>query len=325
MKTLLFIYLSFLSLLMGCSSEKEKEFPDQLATKKLTAERIRLDRFFNPTFLNLKNHILFIASRNENDSLLHLFSTPSLQYIGSRGEKGYGPDEFQAYPFFCRSHSDDLYVWGYTPFEIRKIQTDSTGRFDLQAVYALTEDETFNQMSILHDSLLIYNAIPNRLEIKKYDLKNKVSLGSIRFQPDPHKESYFYSNRGTVAAHDSCILYSYIYKRRIDIYSTNDLTLRKSIRWKYPRQYIDIQHPENNVKYYMNIVAKENYFYALYNGHASNENNTDGFLEVYDYHGDPVVRYQFDITPFLFDIDEENHYIYGYNPLAEDCLLRYKI
>lgn len=325
MKTLFFIYLSSLSLLIGCRFEKEKEFPDSIATKKLTAEKIRLDRVFNPSFLYLNNHILWVTTHSENDSLIQFFTTPSLQYLGSRGEKGYGPDDFQAYPFFCRSHSDYLYVWGNTPFEIRKIQTDSIGGFNQQAVYALTEDETFNQMHILDDSILIYNAIPNRLEIKKYDLKNNTPLGSIRFRSDNHNESYFYSNRGLVAAHDSCILYSYIYKREINIYSTNDLTLRKNIRWKYPQQKIDIQNPDNNIKYYMNIVAGENYFYALYNGHAPKENNVDGLLEVYDYDGNPVMRYQFDITPFLFDIDEENHYIYGYNPLEEDYLLRFEI
>lgn len=325
MKRLYFLYLSYLFILAGCHLEKGKEYPSTVPIKQLKAEKIVLDQVFHPMFLHLHNRHLLVATTSEDNALLHLFSTPTLKYIGSQGAKGYGPDDFQVYPLFCRSHSNYLYIWGYTPFEIRKIQIDPNGCFEPLDAYELTQDDSFNQMHILHDSILIYNAIPYRLEIKKYDLKKQLLLGTISFQPDAHKESYFYSNRGTVAAKDSFILYSYIYKRKIDIYSTHDLTLRKSIQWNYQEQKIDIQNPDNNIQYYMHIVAGEKYFYALYNGHAPKENNVDGYLEVYDYNGKPVARYQFDITPFLFDIDEENNYIYGYNPLHEDYLLKYKI
>lgn len=179
-------------------------------------------------------------------------------------------------------------------------------------------------MNILKDSLLIYY-LPDNLEIRKYDLENNVLLDQIKLKKDPHNESFFFSNRGMIIANDSSIVHSYLFKRRIDIYDTKTLELKTVIG--------DVNHKENimlgdfeNVRYhYINLVAGNKYFYALYSGENNQGDSRGNKIEVYDYNGNPILEYLFDIPPLLYTIDEENKMIYGFSNFHEDYLLSYKM
>lgn len=256
--------------------------------------------------------------------MLYQYKIPELKCIDSTGTKGYVPDEFQLYPVFCNTQTDNLYIWGYTPFEIREFDINN---FKLQQKRRLflEEYESFNQMHIIKDSILIYSAIPDEFAIKKYDLINKKQLGKIKIKRDRHKETYFYKNRGWVAANDSCIIYAYVYKKQIDIYSVNKLNLKSKIVSNIPKNDIVIGDIENNVKHYINIVAGGKYFYALYMGFSRSNPKSYYTLEKYDYNGNPIAKYKLDIAPILFDIDEENNYMYGYNFQHEDFIIKYNL
>lgn len=179
-------------------------------------------------------------------------------------------------------------------------------------------------MHVVHDSILIYSAIPDEFSIKKYDLFNHREIDKIKIKTDDHKESFFYSDRGLVAANDSFIVYSYVFKKQIDIYNISDLKLKKRIIGKSQLEGIAVGDFENNIYQYISIIAKEKYFYALYQGNKA-ENNHDCIIEVYDYDGNPIIKYDFDIIPFLFEVDEKNRFIYGFNNNYENFLLIYKL
>lgn len=82
---------------------------------------------------------------------------------------------------------------------------------------------------------------------------------------------------------------------------------------------------KNITYHYFNVYAGKKYFYALYVGHKEDNHFLDRTLEVYDYKGNPIAKYTFDIIPFYFVVDEENGYIYATNSNYEDYLLRYKL
>jgi cephalosporin hydroxylase len=87
-----------------------------------------------------------------------------------------------------------------------------------------------------------------------------------------------------------------------------------------PGNFADIE------RQYLNIYAGKKYFYVIHIGHK--EEDGDYFkrtLEVYDYKGNPIIKYTFDIVPFYYVVDEENGYIYATNSDYEDYLLRYKL
>ncbi|MCD7938039.1 MAG: TolB-like 6-bladed beta-propeller domain-containing protein, partial [Tannerellaceae bacterium] len=253
------------------------------------------------------------------------YNLPDLTHYRSEGIKGQGSEDFQSFPMFCQtSAKNSLYIWGYTPLNIKKYIVSEYGDVNYEREFTLTLRESFNQMHIIRDSLLVYSAIPSEFSIKKYDLIQNEYIGEIQLKKDNHPESFFYSNRGVIAANDSLILYAYVYKKEIDIYDLETMKLKTKIVGDYKPQYIVVGDFEANIHHYIRIVAGKKYVYALH-AETNNLNQDKTSLEVYDFHWNPVIRYTFDIVPYLFEIDEENGFIIGHNNEYEDYFLRYKI
>lgn len=301
------------------SHVKVTVFPE---TKQLLAEKVFVEEIFAADFVEkTRNH--FIISSSKTDTTLFLYETPALKFKSSTGLRGGGPDEFKMFPMFCHTLDEEyLYIRGYEPYSIRKIKLQEDGSFSFVGEYHLDGGE-YNFMNIIKDSLLVYYE-GNHLTVTKYDLKNKVKLDEIKKKTDDHNESYYYSNRGLISANDSFVVYPYLYKKQIDIYRVDDFELVKRISDGNKYSKPSIRDAENITYHYFNVYAGSKYFYALYVGHKVGENFSDRTLEVYDYDGNPIVEYTFDIIPHYFAVDEENGYIYATNSDYEDYLLRYK-
>lgn len=292
--------------------------------KKLIAEKIPVNEVFSTDFVT-KSGNYFIISSSKSDTTLFLYEIPSLTFKNATGVRGNGPNEIQTFPMFCHTLNDEyLYIRGYSPMSISKILIEPDGDFSFIDEYNLDGYDEYNFMNIINDSLLIYYN-SNQLAITKYDLKNKIELNKIKLIKDDHKESYFYSNRGFIAANDSFVVFPYIYKKQIDIYAVDNFKLIKRIEdgKQYPK--VVVNDVENITYHYFNIYAGKKYFYVIYVGHKEDDNFFDRTLEVYNYEGDPIIKYTFDIIPFYFVVDEENGYIYATNANYEDYLLRYKL
>jgi hypothetical protein len=319
-----FLLLSFTGILFSCSNSKYQENRMVFSeSKKLYAEKIPVNEIFSPDFITKSGNYLVISS-HKTDTTLFLYNTPSLTFSNSTGRKGSGPDDIGTFPMFCHTTDNKyLYIRGYSPLSVRKISIQPQGSFSFIDEYKLGYDE-YNCMNLIKDSLFIYYTI-DELAIKKYDLKNNALLKEIKLKKDDHKESYYYSNRGLVAANDSFVIYPYMYKKQIDIYDVDNLKLMK--RMNDGKEYPDVVvYDDKNIIYrYLNVYAGKKYFYVIYDGHKMDGNYSGRTLEVYDYAGNSIIKYTFDIVPFLFVVDEENGYIYGYNSYYEDFLLKYKL
>lgn len=317
------IYILSIGVLGACSDSSViiKNFPN---SKRLIAEKVPINEIFSPDFVT-KSGNYFIISSSISDTTLFFYEIPSLTFRMAAGVKGNGVDEIETFPMFCHTLDDAyLYVKGFSPFTVRKISLDDNASLNFIDEYELEKGNEYNFMNIINDSLLIYYS-SNQLAITKYDLKNKIVLDEIKLKKDEHHESYYYSNRGIIAANDSFLVYSYLYQNKIDIYDINDFKLVKSISDGKHLPQVSIGDKANIVYHYFNVYAGKKYFYALYVGHRENENFLDRTLEVYDYSGNPIIRYSFDIVPFYFVIDELNGYMYATNSNYEDYLLRYKL
>ena len=318
------IYTCFLICIPSACTEYETNnmvFPRH---KKLLVEKIPVNEIFAPDFVTKSgNH--FIISSSASDTTLFIYETPSLKFKKATGVKGSGPNEIQTFPMFGHTMDNNyLYIRGYSPQSIKKTSIQSNGDLKFTDEYYLDHYDEYNYMNIIKDSLFIYYN-STQLAITKYDLKNKRELDKIKLKKDDHSESCYYFNRGFISANDSFIVYPYIYKKQIDIYNVNNFKLVKRITdsKQYPK--VSIKDRENITWQYFNVYAGKKYFYALYVGHKENENFFDRTLEVYDYNGNPIIQYSFDIIPFYFAVDEDNGYIYATNSNYEDHLLRYKL
>ncbi|MDR1115551.1 MAG: TolB-like 6-bladed beta-propeller domain-containing protein [Tannerella sp.] len=324
MKNIFVIYASFF--LLSCTNtnhiNRKIVFEEE---KMLVAEQIRVNEIFSPDFVTKKENCFIIAS-NRSDTMLYVYSLPSLTCWNRTGTKGQGPEEIQFFPMFCESPgSKYLYVWGYTPLTIKKFKIGDKGKFVTVGEYQLSQYEAFNCMHVIDDSLFVYY-LPDELTVKKYNLKTDEYLDEIKWEKEDHAESYYYSNRGLIAVNKSNIVYSYIFKKQIDIYDLHTGQKKAVITdgKKYPKPNVGSR---DNLTCYVNIYAGTDRFYALSrkNGYDTSDNQDEYLLEVFDYDGNPIVRYTFDIAPFLFAIDEDNEQIYGYSSQFEDYLLRYKM
>jgi len=288
-------------------------------------DTIQMQHLFVPAFMTIIDNILIISSSDSDSSgnMLHLYKLPDVEYLYSASGKGRGPNEFYSFPMIVQTtHLDRLYLWGYTPLTIKEwsIKNDS---LSLINTYILGKYENFNQLHIAQDSLFIYSAIPGDFSIKKYNINENKETGKISFKIDEHHQPYYSSNYGLVAANESVIVYAYRYKKQFDIYDILSLKLKKRITGNYDDKPINMDDFNSNVQYYTNIVAGEKYFYALYRGRPGKERtvNSDS-IEVFDYDGNPICKYTFDICPQYFTIDESNNMLYGFSANFEDYILK---
>jgi len=305
------IYFSLVLFIYSCGND-DISSPEK---KELKSEKEVLKEIISPDFLTRVDNKLIISS-SQSDSMLYVYSLPDLKYLNRTGKKGRGPGEIPFFPMFCESMNRTLYVWGYGPKTIGKFDVNQNGELNLNDTIKLPMYEMFNYMHIFNDSLFIYY-LPDNLEIIKYDLKSKKQLDNIRMKKDDHNESYFYSNRGTIAANDSFVVFAYLFKKQIKIYRLTDFKLHKEVigNYKHKNPIIgDFDTPS----YYTQIVAGENFFYAFCKYNKS--------MEVYDYNGSFVNEFTFDITPSLFAVDEYNKTIYGFanDNKFESYLLRFR-
>ncbi|MDR0725786.1 MAG: TolB-like 6-bladed beta-propeller domain-containing protein [Prevotellaceae bacterium] len=322
-------YVFFLSILfaVALSACTAKKTDDNIVFKNiehLHADTIQLQNIFDPIFVTLTNGVLTFTSY-QSSPMLHFYETPSLKYLYSTGIKGKGPSDIQIFPMICRNTSSDtLYIWGYTPVTIKSFSVYKDS-LSLVKTYNLNNYETFNNPHIIRDSIFLYSNSED-MSIKKCDLETNLSTGKLSFKTDSHGQSAFSENYGLFAANDSLIIYAYQYKKQIDIYDIASLQLKTRIIDKYEYEPPTFNYTEN-VLYYISIVAENKYFYVMYRGRNSeNVPLNNDIIEVFDYDGNPVVKYIFeDIAPQIFTVDEINHYIYGYSYNNQDYLLRYAI
>ena len=300
------------------SSEKQMKFLPFEEEYTLAVEKTYMENVIAPDFILAKNGFLFVAS-SRSDSMLCQYSLPDLKLVRQGGTKGQSENQFALFPMFCRSMSDDVYIWGYSPLTIKRFSVNKDGKLYFRKKYTLPYYESFNQMHILHDSIFTYSSIPSEFAIKELNLNQGEEINKIRFETEGHGETYFYKERGFMSANEKYIVYVYFYKKQIDIYDAKTLKLHKRLKNDQKEPAIRIGDFEGNEHFYVNIVAGEERIYALCH------EKDDYALEVFDYDGNPITKYKFDIVPFLFDIDERENILYGYNEEWEDYFLKCKL
>ena len=142
----------------------------------LMAEKIYMENVTAPDFILLKNNFLFVSS-SRSDSMLSQYSLPNMKLL----YQGVLRDKQKMSLLFFRCFAAVLrmiYIFGgNTPLSIKCFSVDETGKLSLQKKYAMPYYESFNQMHIFHDSILVYSAIPNDFAIKKINLNRGEEIG----------------------------------------------------------------------------------------------------------------------------------------------------
>lgn len=295
-----------------------EKFPNEYS---LLADSISTNAVYDNGFMNIVDSMLIISS-NKADTMMHFYSTPTLDYKYGVGIKGHGPNEIQSFPTFCRSTTNYLYVRGYTTNTIRKFTCSDKNLID-KGCLKISLNEPPNDMHIINDTLLYYNDLTN-MEVKSYNMQN----GKIRNRlvlSDLYKPNCKDVLMGLFCTNDSVAVYAFQYKREILVFKTNDLSYIKTIKWNYKNQDGLVEKQFLRCKlFYTDGVATTNCIYLLYRGVTPNEKNPHFAIEVYDNKMNPICKYKLDRKVFKFAVDEKNGYIYAMGE-NNDYIYRYKM
>ena len=318
----LFIILGAPLILFSCGNGSDVQFPQ---TKNLKVERIEINEIIFPIHMVLKEGKLVVSSY-KTDTMLYFYSVPDLKYIAADGRKGEGPMEFTFSPSFCENTSDKLVVNKLgNMLNLSEITLDSLNKIFIKKIFKLSMVDPLNSMFIKNDSILLYSDFP-RLSVRKYDLGKKEFIDEIIIAHDKKPGDSFHPDSGDVIYNDSTIIYSYKYRNRIDIYNLETMKLKKSIVSPGDTYIAEtIKEAKNSIYYYLGGYAGKKYFYIYYKGDTFEKE--DGVtLRTFDYDGNPVIEYSFDILPaHPFVVDEDNGYLYAYDNKGEKYFLRYKL
>ena len=315
------IYLLVGLLFIACVGRKSQQNVEPFPVmKSLHAEKVEVDEIFNLSMIMWKEKYLFVSDIRSNDTMIYQYSLPEFKCIYRGGSKGQSGDEFQIFPVFCRTTTNIMYIWGYTPSTIKSFTIDDIGRLSMEKEYKLpTYTDMYNDMHVVRDSILIVKDIV-QLAIRKINLNNQEVMGEILFKKDKHNETFFSENSGYMIANDSLIIYAYKYKKQIDFYGIDDMKLKKRLLGNDAMPQIVLYDLENSVQYCYGLLAGKDCFYVRCPVKENGKEN----VEVYDYSGHSIAKYELDNMLGAFAVDELNRVIYGYNSeVCEDVFLKY--
>lgn len=265
-------------------------------------------------------NVILPSPKNRADTLLHFYSTPDLKLRLSTGVVGHSKMEFQDSPYICHSPSGGLYIKGYTPWSIRKVQIKDDKLVDL-GHFTLETPGAPNNMHIIDDSLFFYTLFSKNL-ICSYNFKQQKAAHEFNLH-----DLYNCRDRllmGSLSVNNHLAVYAMQYKREIVVLNAKDLSYIKTIKREYENQDKEV---ENNAQdftiYYTGGFSTQDKFYLMYRGFKINSSDIKCDIEVYDNNMNPLCVYHLNPDPGDFVVDEKNGYIYGYtNP---DYIYRYKL
>ncbi len=299
----------------------KRAFPQE---KRIQAVKCPVGDVMDPSYMIQKGDYLLVRSGQPKKQLF-VFTVPDLRFVCATGNQGRGPEEFSTFPTLVESRTDTFYVFGYAHRHLKSLAVDSAARVHLTECYEIPLHEVFNHMHLIDDSVLLYETVMlPQYAVHKYDLKNRKSIDELKIEREtPESELTFDTSRGYMAANDSVMIYVYLYKNQIDIYDVKDFRLKRRIVGVYKPQKPAFRNKE---LYYLGVIPGDKYFYALFKGERTEKGeNRSNTIEVYDYDGNPVALYRFDIPPLYFYPDEKNNCIYATHPSCMDTLLRYDL
>ena len=279
---------------------------------------------FDPIEVVLSNKYLILKGM-KSDPIFQQYELPNMHYVKSFGNRGRGPNEFSSPPmmyslrgqekiYISHSCSEGESFTGYLISENGDLIPQDT-------LIATNGNGLYNNYHIINDSLLVYNLLPNEFGIEKINLSTNSFPTKIQFTKNKHYkgEDFFHPDFGTLSVNNQYIVYVYMFRKQIDIYNLDDLTLKVRLLAKRHRQTITTS--EQSKRYYYDVYVTENFIYAVYIDPDTDDKKNKYFVEVFDFNGTPVKRYNIGTSLWgMFAVSSDDSTMYSYNWELEKIL-----
>lgn len=337
MKTIpFFILTAFLWITSGCTNKPAnttltvRQFPTE---GKLTARVQPIPP------VAMSPHILFstgeylLLYNTQKDTLFDVFRLPDPVFLYSAGLKGQGPQDFyQLERRMFEPTPNGFQVFSQPDKKIKEVfVTDSALWIDNDNALVYNIDEMpVNGVLPVRDSTLIYwGGVESEYEYVRFDIRKE----SRTFSPYPawgdgpvQELPLFTYVKNSVLNDDHTRFVSfYAYFKRFRIYTTEG-ELIKEVTVKIPPYENKLaENPMDRTLYYFTPPRTDgNYIYVLCKNGSRAEKKAPE-LQIWNWEGKPVARYELDRPLTLFTLSGKYHKLYAVDGEHEEEIYVYDL
>ena len=273
----------------------------------------------DPAGIVVSDSYLFLLGL-KSEPIFQQYELQEMKYVRSFGIRGRGPDEFMESPSMYVSHNPEkFYIYRFWEKSVTAYQILKDGDLAQENIFIINKGGTMNQFHIIKDSLIVYNLVP-QIGIVKIELSEDDRFSKIEFDKNKdYPEDFFHPNYGTLSVNDRYIVYAYKYRKQIDIYDIDNMKLKTRLLAYGHREEITIS--EQSKGYYYDVYTTNNFIYAYYVNPDSGDSKNKYFIEVFDYSGTPIIRYNIGISlGGLFAVSSKDDVMYSFSWELEKIL-----
>lgn len=321
MKTKSFSFLAILVLLFSCGRrENELAFPFWQEIS-LAADSIYINEIVEIDEWVQVDTLLCIKS-SKTDTILYMYSLPSVKLVESIGLKGRGPDEY-LYPHIAGDHRSHLYIYDNGNKKFKTLQISEKG-CRVQSENILNQHDIINTFGHIEDSLFYFKEENPRLlsvNLNVIGLNGAQSVSSLKIIEDPtgmsHKKDFVVTNN------QRDVVIAYLHQKKIEFYKIDERNkFQKTITYT-DRKDIDVDKYQ-----YIDISSCGNYIYVLYAGLDEQKifsNNFVSTVEIFSKEGEAKMRLKLDrmVTKIIIGKDGKN--LYAVSPFVADYIYKYEL
>lgn len=285
-----------------------------------------------PSYIFTSGNYLVLYN-NKKDTLFDIFSIPELKLLHSSGTKGEGPQDFyQLERRMFLPTKKGFKVFSQPDKKIKEVWiTDSTLWIDNEQSKKFEIDQIpVNGVIALNDTSIIYwGNIDSDAEYVSHGIisgaKTFCSYPKWDKKNRPDAPIFKYVKNSILNKDHSRFISFYGYFKQFRIYNTDGKLLKD----------VAVQHPpyENTIKekaeeriiyYHIPPQTYEDYIYVMCKNATRSEEKIQE-LQVWNWEGEPIARYNMDRKLTIFTISPENKKIYAIDGENEDKIYVYDL
>ncbi len=306
-------------------------------------------------------------SKDTSQNVYNVYSAKDLTFLGAIGKRGQGPGEFYGAQYAGQhfKEGDDVFIWVNDAPQYRITSINVTESLKSgQTVYGrvVKHHPKYNFQNALFvvgtSDLIGYQPgyIPNTNRYPLHVLKGGASLSELRsgneswtdvgeypkvhgldLVPNGEKYSAIFRRADIAMKPDqSRFVVAMKYYDRLDIFKRSGDIVESVQHPERYREYnaAEVYDPETMVKvkdrydYYQNVVATDEYIYALYYNRNMGELNAEmgeGIeIRVFNWDGEPKFLLKCPDNLLIISVDEKNAFLYGHIE-DEQKFMRYSL
>ena len=347
----------FVALLASCTSNEKGTDMEFKTVEKLVCDSVAINEILKPSDWFAVEGSRAVVYSPRSEKLFYVYSHPEWEYLYNYGVQGEGPDDYRgAYVSLCDVSKDKFSVSSFSTGGLRE-RTLRVGEDSIEVVADTVwgKNRSFDYIyreSIVNDSVYVIKYVPvfdealnqNNPTFKEYLItmysETDVHIDSLllaqtidyKVSEDRTTISGNIYNRAYILYRDSKAYVIYDQLRRMDIYDispdgkiTHDKTIGKPYTWEEV-QGMDLKISEGETVF--NVVGGDKYIYAMtcqWQDMGSWRKVLNTYVEVWDYDGNKVKKYDMNRNFNRMMVDEKNEYFYFYHSGYDfEWVYRYK-